>query len=1060
MRVFVSQRRVWLAGLVVGLSLGAGARGDATPEHTDAIALVAGTALDIDLAGRDAVAMALPTGVGRAVLRVQEQFASLELDVPEGDGTTTLRSTGDAPLVWLYESGDQSPTVTLRVLDRSARVPAAIVSVQEPPAAHLGVLALETAMSRMPRNPTDDELRRFAALAERAAALWRSLEEESSAVRSLLMAASMYASANEPETARRLAAEALPHAERLSDRMSVGIAQNGIGLASIHLEDFVRARDALEQAREALAEYYGDMAVNPAQSNLCFLAFETRKYATAETCYLRLKAKAEATGNPRAADRYENTLAGVYWNRGNTYKASEILRRLVDQPIASARQRARRLNNLGVSLRALGRPQEALNAYQQALELARETGSRQLTLQTLNNMAVVYGDLGAPHQAVELLAEVYEKRDRREDRVWSRRARNYGAALLAVGDLDSASTILEDAIELALRIEDAAGAVESRRLAASAAMARGENTLAVSHAAAAVEGAVALGDASRQQALAYSMLGRAQRAAGDHAAAVKNLTRALKLWESIGNPYGAVFSRTALGWAYRGLGEFERATALARESVVDIEALRTDIASQDLRATYQSYVSQAFELAVQSLIDAGDGVGALEMSERFRAKTLIDALSQGASQRSDDVPAALAEQRDDAIAAINRASDDQLRGRETKSIATLLAELDVINDRIAAATGATSTTTEAVDAQQIRALHAPGDLTLAYLFTESSGYLWCIDTDGVDVIVLDDIASIDGHARALHNALSRQGSYVDAATALGQHVLAPVAERIAAASRVSIIADGALHYVPFDVLTTDASPEPVLLTKPTTYLPSLTALALTRNLPPAKGRGVAVLADPVFNAGDDRVPDRGTMRGGANLNRLQMTRAEAETIAEQAEDIEVHLHLGLAASPAQLRSDDVTSANILHIATHGFADDEIPARSGIALSMVDAGGNPVTGYVGLRDIYGLDLDADLVVLSACETALGQDLAGEGLLGLTRGFMNAGARRVVASLWQVQDRATAKLMGAFYRELFAGAAPAEALLSAKTSLRRDRRYRHPYFWSGFTLQGDWRAWQVR
>ncbi|MEL6951690.1 MAG: CHAT domain-containing protein, partial [Pseudomonadota bacterium] len=189
---------------------------------------------------------------------------------------------------------------------------------------------------------------------------------------------------------------------------------------------------------------------------------------------------------------------------------------------------------------------------------------------------------------------------------------------------------------------------------------------------------------------------------------------------------------------------------------------------------------------------------------------------------------------------------------------------------------------------------------------------------------------------------------------------------------------------------------------PLVYLPSLTTVALSRSLPAPKGEGVAVLADPVFSLDDDRLQEGPVTRSADRiLNRLRMSRVEAESIAKQAENIDVKVHLGFDARPAVLRSPDVVGARILHIATHGFADDEIPARSGLALSMVDASGEPVTGFVGLRDIYGLDLDAELVVLSACETALGQDLAGEGLLGLTRGFMFAGARRVVATLWRVE-----------------------------------------------------------
>ena len=130
--------------------------------------------------------------------------------------------------------------------------------------------------------------------------------------------------------------------------------------------------------------------------------------------------------------------------------------------------------------------------------------------------------------------------------------------------------------------------------------------------------------------------------------------------------------------------------------------------------------------------------------------------------------------------------------------------------------------------------------------------------------------------------------------------------------------------------------------------------------------------------------------------------------------------------------------------------------SGLALSMRSPNGESLPGYVGLRDIYGLRLAADLVVLSACETAIGREMRGEGLLGLTRGFMFAGARQVVASLWQVEDRATAELMRVFYTGVLRdGLSPPAALAEAKRAIRAERRWRHPYYWSAFTLQGDWR-----
>jgi CHAT domain-containing protein len=155
-------------------------------------------------------------------------------------------------------------------------------------------------------------------------------------------------------------------------------------------------------------------------------------------------------------------------------------------------------------------------------------------------------------------------------------------------------------------------------------------------------------------------------------------------------------------------------------------------------------------------------------------------------------------------------------------------------------------------------------------------------------------------------------------------------------------------------------------------------------------------------------------------------------------------------------SGELRDFQILHFATHAVADTRNPELSGLMLSQVDAKGRPLEGFLGLSDIYELDLAANLVVLSGCSTALGKEVRGEGLMGLTRGFQYAGVPRVVASLWRVQDRATAELMTHFYKAMWRGGLPpAAALREAQKSLRQDPRYRAPYYWAGFVLQGDWR-----
>ena len=147
---------------------------------------------------------------------------------------------------------------------------------------------------------------------------------------------------------------------------------------------------------------------------------------------------------------------------------------------------------------------------------------------------------------------------------------------------------------------------------------------------------------------------------------------------------------------------------------------------------------------------------------------------------------------------------------------------------------------------------------------------------------------------------------------------------------------------------------------------------------------------------------------------------------------------------------------MIHIATHGILNSRNPELSGLVMSLVDENGLPQNGFLRLHEIYNLDLPADLVVLSACQTGLGQEVRGEGLVGLTRGFMYAGAARVVVSLWNVDDAATAELMVNFYRGMLSeGLSPGSALRAAQVKMWEQKQWSAPYYWAAFTLQGEWR-----
>jgi CHAT domain-containing protein len=194
--------------------------------------------------------------------------------------------------------------------------------------------------------------------------------------------------------------------------------------------------------------------------------------------------------------------------------------------------------------------------------------------------------------------------------------------------------------------------------------------------------------------------------------------------------------------------------------------------------------------------------------------------------------------------------------------------------------------------------------------------------------------------------------------------------------------------------------------------------------------------------------------GTLAVPRLLATGREAREILKLAPDAATAF--GLDANRTFVTNGDLNRYRIVHFATHGVLDDVHPELSGIILSLYDKGGRPEDGFLRLHDVRGLNLSADLVVLSACSTGLGTEVRGEGIVGLAGGFMHAGASRVLASLWRVDDEATGELMGHFYTALLRdGLAPAAALQKAQLALRMQNRWSHPFYWAAFVLQGDWK-----
>jgi CHAT domain-containing protein/uncharacterized protein HemY len=410
-------------------------------------------------------------------------------------------------------------------------------------------------------------------------------------------------------------------------------------------------------------------------------------------------------------------------------------------------------------------------------------------------------------------------------------------------------------------------------------------------------------------------------------------------------------------------------------------------------------------------------------------------------------------------------------------------------------------------------------LLIEFALGDKRSYVWVVSPTSIKAFDLPSRDRIESIAQRLTEALTAanrevkketaperrarlnqaEKDYAEAAAALSKLVIDPIALQLGQ-KRLVVVADGALQLIPFGALPVSSGGPQLIAEHEIITLLSASVLALQRrelaDRAPAP-KAVAVFADPVFDAEDIRVVQARKQNkkgdesptnfrkeqsptdsaGSASLNssnhsttfaaarrdvgldgkllRLLRSRQEARSIIQVAPASQSMSALDFKASRETAFDPELAKYRIVHFATHGVLDMERPELSGIALSMIDANGTPQDGHLRLYDIYNLHLSADLVVLSACETGIGKQIKGEGVIALTRGFMYAGAKSVVASLWKVDDAATSALMAAFYRQMFINKLkPAAALRAAQIQLSRELRWRSPYYWAGFFLQGDW------
>ncbi len=542
-------------------------------------------------------------------------------------------------------------------------------------------------------------------------------------------------------------------------------------------------------------------------------------------------------------------------------------------------------------------------------------------------------------------------------------------------------------------------------------------------------------------------------------------------------------------------GDLETADTESRRVVELTEAFREAAASLESRSLGFAALAPAYERAIDISMrraergDTGSMARALTLNEQALARGLLDRISETRLDARARVPDALVTEHHEVrerwrarLAELQVAMRARPDAPQTKALVDevrlLAVQVRDLETRIDTADRRQESFVRPrpLGVEAIQALLDDETLLLEYALGDARSYLWVVSSHDIRAFTLAPRVTIERLARRVHEGLGRSPAAANATPsarktleadrrALTRLVLEPAAALLGD-RRLVVVPAGALSRVPFAALP---GPDAVAYTRPLiarheiVQIPSATILQATRALAAARtrpGKTAAIFADPVYDANDARVRHasasaRSHQAAPLSLARLTFSRAEATAIRSLA-PARVTTFAGSEASRDHVLGRALADYRLIHFATHSIVNEDVASLSSIALSMVDRAGRPRDGLVMLPDIYEMTLNADLVVLSGCQTALGKNIRGEGPIGLARAFMYAGVPRVVASLWQVSDLGTAELMKRFYRGMLVrGLTPAAALRAAQRELADNPRWASPYFWAPFILQGDWR-----
>ena len=825
---------------------------------------------------------------------------------------------------------------------------------------------------------------------------------------------------------------------------------------------------------------------------------------------------------------------------GDSARGLDYLKRqlAVRRELGDRRGEVIALNNMGQTHTLTGEFEKALEYFKQAIDLGRAINHEELG-SFLQGTGTVHLKLGEYEYALYYFGQALPLfRNHGFRNLEASSLYNTANAYHGSGDLQRALDYYQQALSIVTTLKakrtesnilDGIGVVYSKLGETQKAEEFFQRSLTLSREAGYLHG----------EAGTLSRLGELYLWQGDVERALASFNQALPIQRTIRDRVFEEITLAGMARAEARRGNLESARRHIEAALEIVESLRSNVSRQGLRSTYLASKQGYYELYVGVLMrlharqpTAGFDAMAFQASERARARSLLETIEEARANIRQGADPALLERENRLQRQINDKADrltNMLGGKHDAAAANAAArELDsLLNDyqetegRIRA-TGtryAAITQPQPLSVSEVQAkLLDPDTILLEYSLGAERSYMWLVAHDSVSAYELPRRVEVEEAARRFYELLTTRNRVVqgetpelrmartreadaqlaEASLRLSRMILQPAAGKLKA-KRILIVADGALQYVPLAALQLPGATggTPLVARHEIISLPSASTLAALRregaerSAAPRGQKALAVFADPVFAADDQRVklslanlkingPARAETSPGAQgthpagelatsvrvversareagverLERLYFSSREADAIASFAPASGSLKAVGFAANKAMVTGGALGEYRIVHFATHGLINTRRPELSGIVLALVDEHGRPRDGFLRLHEIYNLKLNTELVVLSACQTALGREVRGEGLVGLARGFMYAGSPRVVASLWKVDDRATAELMTLFYRAMLGQKLPPAAALR-RAQAEMSKKWPSPYYWAGFTLQGEWK-----